>query len=801
MKKALYIIIIMACMPMLVSAKQVWVPFMSGAQGAPPVIKVVESNTSRTIVHITIPGMYVTDTVIDGTTYQILQIPGYGTMNDIGAPQVPVVRELVAIPPIADAGVAIQPSASLFLDDFMVFPCQQPVPYGQPPEPFYLDTLVYTTNALYPDLIVERNDPAILRDMRIINLSSYPVSFNPIKQRLKVIYDYEVTITYHGINNINSLPHGYPTHVDSMFAAMYEDLVINYEWLGIASERSTSCDYLIITATEFYDDLADLVFWKHKKGCAVQVATPMDIVNRNYFLQSDTSDILNYIFEAFDLGSSDKECYLLFVGNEDAVPMYILYPYGLGGDEKIWSDHWYACQLGDDNYADIAVGRLSVTSDEQVSTIIDKIFAYERYPASDWAMNQALMVSHYADGTADFPDTTDKIIANSLEPVGFSYYDADGGSGWTNADIEDCIENGGSEKHGVGIVSYFGHGQETFWSDWNTSAEDFTTTDVFNLHNQDCYSIVYNCCCLNGAVQNSELPVMVEAWLRDVDGGGAGALGASQMTWLLHTYPNHFPMDLFQAPFNFGIRKIGWVVNYAKDREMDEEPGPLSRSLQNARMYNWFGDPELSIWTCPGECPSMTANHPANIGTGPQMFTVTVTNPLTGPVPGALVCLLKSEDPELWQKQSTNLSGQAVFLINPGFGGILYVTVIKDNFIPYEGMCMVWPGIDGPQSNDSTLAMPIAYALHQNAPNPFQSTTYIPYEVPLKGNDQWISIKIYDVNGRFVKTLVNQKHSAGYYSIIWDGCDSHDIEVSRGVYFIRFESEAYKATRKLLLIR
>jgi hypothetical protein len=170
MKKALYIIIIMACMPMLVSAKQVWVPFMSGAQGAPPVIKVVESNTSRTIVHITIPGMYVTDTVIDGTTYQILQIPGYGTMNDIGAPQVPVVRELVAIPPIADAGVAIQPSASLFLDDFMVFPCQQPVPYGQPPEPFYLDTLVYTTNALYPDLIVERNDPAILRDMRIINL-------------------------------------------------------------------------------------------------------------------------------------------------------------------------------------------------------------------------------------------------------------------------------------------------------------------------------------------------------------------------------------------------------------------------------------------------------------------------------------------------------------------------------------------------------------------------------------------------------------------------------------------------------
>jgi hypothetical protein len=716
-------------------------------------------------------------------------------MNDIGAPQVPVVRELVAIPPIADAGVAIQPSASMFLEDFMVFPCQKPVPYGQPPEPFYLDTLVYTTNALYPDLIVERNNPAILKDMRVINLSSYPVSFNPVKQRLKVIYDYEVTITYHGVNNVNSLPHGYPVHVDSMFAAMYEDMIINYEWLGIASERSTSCDYLIITATEFYDDLADLVFWKHKKGCAVQVKTPMDIVNRNYFLQSDTSIIRDSIFEAFDLGSSDKECYLLFVGNEDAIPMYILWPWGGGG--PIWSDHWYACQLGDDAYADIVVGRLSVTSDEQVHTIIDKIFAYERNPATDWAMNRALMASHYEDDPYFFHDTTLKVCESILEYADFSYYDADGGSGWTNADIEDCIENGGSEKHGVGIINYFGHGGVFSWLDWN-DGEDYTTTDVFNLHNQDCYPLVYNCCCFNGAIQNSELPVMVEAWLWDVDGGGVGALGASKGVWEANGWANHFPMDLFKASFNLGTHKIGWVVNYAKDCAIAEDQ---ERELENARMYNWFGDPELSIWTCSGECPTMTANHPANIGTGPQIFTVTVTNPLTGPVPGALVCLLKSEDPELWQKQSTNLSGQAVFLINPGFGGILHITVTKRNFIPYEGMCTVWPGAGGPQSNDSTLSMPVDYALHQNTPNPFQSITHIPYEVPFKGNDQWISIKIYDVNGRFVKTLVNQKHNAGYYSIIWDGCDSHDIEVSRGVYFIRFESEAYKATRKLLLVR
>jgi len=53
MKKVLHIVIITACMSMLVSAKQAWVPFISSAAGTPSAIKVVEFNTSRAIVHIT----------------------------------------------------------------------------------------------------------------------------------------------------------------------------------------------------------------------------------------------------------------------------------------------------------------------------------------------------------------------------------------------------------------------------------------------------------------------------------------------------------------------------------------------------------------------------------------------------------------------------------------------------------------------------------------------------------------------------------------------------------------------------
>jgi len=54
MKKVLHIVIITACMSMLVSAKQAWVPFISSAAGTPSAIKVVEFNTSRAVVPVTL---------------------------------------------------------------------------------------------------------------------------------------------------------------------------------------------------------------------------------------------------------------------------------------------------------------------------------------------------------------------------------------------------------------------------------------------------------------------------------------------------------------------------------------------------------------------------------------------------------------------------------------------------------------------------------------------------------------------------------------------------------------------------
>jgi ligand-binding sensor domain-containing protein len=89
--------------------------------------------------------------------------------------------------------------------------------------------------------------------------------------------------------------------------------------------------------------------------------------------------------------------------------------------------------------------------------------------------------------------------------------------------------------------------------------------------------------------------------------------------------------------------------------------------------------------------------------------------------------------------------------------------------------------------------MPLGFALSQNYPNPFNSTTNISFSLPLKS---FISLKIYDITGRDVSTLVSEELSAGNYSRIWNGTNS-----SSGVYIYQVRVGAFTETKKLILLK
>ncbi|MEO6695732.1 MAG: YCF48-related protein, partial [Ignavibacteria bacterium] len=85
------------------------------------------------------------------------------------------------------------------------------------------------------------------------------------------------------------------------------------------------------------------------------------------------------------------------------------------------------------------------------------------------------------------------------------------------------------------------------------------------------------------------------------------------------------------------------------------------------------------------------------------------------------------------------------------------------------------------------------YILNQNYPNPFNPTTKINFSIP---TTRYTILKVYDVLGKEVQTLVNQKLAPGNYEVEFDGSD-----FSSGIYFYRLETEDYSVAKRMLLTK
>lgn len=105
--------------------------------------------------------------------------------------------------------------------------------------------------------------------------------------------------------------------------------------------------------------------------------------------------------------------------------------------------------------------------------------------------------------------------------------------------------------------------------------------------------------------------------------------------------------------------------------------------------------------------------------------------------------------------------------------------------------------LDGKDSYSQILVvepqLPTVFAMEQNYPNPFNPVTNIPIAIPVAGQ---ISMKVFDILGREVATLLNEKREAGFYTVQFDGA-----KLSSGVYFVRLESAGKAAIKKLTLLK
>lgn len=119
----------------------------------------------------------------------------------------------------------------------------------------------------------------------------------------------------------------------------------------------------------------------------------------------------------------------------------------------------------------------------------------------------------------------------------------------------------------------------------------------------------------------------------------------------------------------------------------------------------------------------------------------------------------------------------------PGFVGIAAAELIVPSALDVD---------------ETSTLIPERFGLNQNYPNPFNPTTMIQYDLP---EATQVTILIYDLMGRAVKTLVNEFKDVGYHTVAWDARDDEGNRMSGGVYLYNIKAGTYHKTQKMVLLK
>jgi hypothetical protein len=94
--------------------------------------------------------------------------------------------------------------------------------------------------------------------------------------------------------------------------------------------------------------------------------------------------------------------------------------------------------------------------------------------------------------------------------------------------------------------------------------------------------------------------------------------------------------------------------------------------------------------------------------------------------------------------------------------------------------------------------LPSTYRFEQNYPNPFNSETGIRFQLPAGGE---VRIDIYNTVGQRIRTLVDNRYTAGYHIALWDGRDDNGSLVSSGIHLYQIQVGQFVDIRKITLLK
>lgn len=604
--------------------------------------ELLSNNTSNFEIQFRLKDLSFDEVTTERGDFIELKFQNSKNTNVVGSPKLPVFRELIEFPYSSNPQVNIVSfkETEILLNDYginnKIFPTQPSYSKSTPLSEikFIYKPEYYSLDGYSKGEIAKVTKSGTMRGAGVGVLEINPVSYNPVKNSLKIITDIKLNITYSDlkVNSEQIKAEQYSPYFDNQFSKL-----INYTPPTSKTDLTKyPITYLIVANEVLYGNakLQEFIDWKTEKG--------FKIITHFFASSASISDVDSWVEDQY-LTLSPKPTFLLIIGDQSGtyvIPTEHNPPLGSLGDVSV-SDLLYSVigtTSSENRIPSIYVGRFSINNLTELDAQIDKTIWYEK---TQFTSGADLTYLSRVMGVAGVDGGNAAIYANPQIRYGMSYYFNDSyklpldGSNvnitgipyyypaTASSTVDPEIVNHVST--GVAFYNYTAHGYNGGFAD-----PSFSVSDVDNLTNLGKYPLVVGNCCLTGSFGDTEC--FAEAWLNAPDKGGIGFVGASmESLWnedlvmgigelVIGDITPSLSQDkqgmydgimMMDYPTQGGVRFAGLMA-------VEEYNSAYTDSYWSS--YHLFGDPSLMVYMgIPGD---NSVSHETALIQGDNFFTV-----------------------------------------------------------------------------------------------------------------------------------------------------------------------------------
>nr|MBC8478217.1 hypothetical protein [bacterium] len=530
------------------------------------------------------------------------------------------------------------------------------------------DPAIYQLDQFFPNREVLYETTEFLCGHGILLAQAHPVRYNPVTGEL--FYYSEFTVNWNGATTreVRSLRERVSNRIEQMVDNPRE--LRNYSYLDERPDTE-DYDYAIVTAPPLADSFQPLVDFKNSLGIVTRMHDIFDILDE-YDGADDADRLRNFIINEYE---EHGISYLLLAGDIEFVPYRSLYVSAGGNSDHLPSDLFFTGLDGswnndndgrwgeageEDWYAEIHVGRASVSNSTEADNFVNKQLSYQQTPViAD--LESYLMIGENLDSVPTWGgDCKDQIVdgstAHGINTAGIPEnielnYLYDRNSYWSISQLFSQLGNG------INVTNHLGHCNWNYamkMSNPDVNNGNFTSNGI--NHN---FHIGYSQGCIPGAFEYSDC--IVER-MTNLENGYACFVANSRYGWYQPggsgASSQLYDREFFDALNGEGIHRIGSTNQDAKEDMINWASGDVYMRWVHYEL-NLFGDPILSIWTSTPLEQDLT--YPTVLVTGMPQMELTLMS-AGEPLAGALAALTRNG--VLYGRATTDAAGEAVIVFD-----------------------------------------------------------------------------------------------------------------------------------------